>query len=104
MKMQKKKLYKDDVNLLKNKKLSRSIHESCFYMFKTILKSKASMYGNLIVEADPFFPSTQKCSCCGYVKTKTEKLTLKDRIYSCNNCGSKLDRDYNAALNLRNLI
>ena len=58
------------------------------------------MYGNSLVIADRFFPSSKKCSSCGEVK---EELSLKERTYNCS-CGLSLDRDLNASLNLRNLI
>ena len=46
-----------------------------------------------------FFPSSKTCSSCGEKKTD---LTLSDRIYKCDNCGFEIDRDINAALNLKN--
>ena len=49
--------------------------------------------------ADKFYPSSKKCSKCGNLK---ENLKLSDRIYNCNYCGLKLDRDINAAINLKN--
>ncbi|WP_228763157.1 transposase [Campylobacter coli] len=52
------------------------------------------------MEADTFYPSSKQCFVC---KSKKEKLTLSQRMYQCENCGSILDRDYNAALNLQSL-
>lgn len=49
-----------------------------------------------LVIADRFFPSTKMCSCCGALK----KMELSDRIYECDACGTTMDRDLNAALNL----
>ena len=46
---------------------------------------------------DKFYPSSKICSSCGNIK---DNLTLKDRVYICNECGLKIDRDYNASLNL----
>jgi len=46
---------------------------------------------------DRFYPSSKLCSHCGALK---ENLTLSDRVYSCDKCGARLDRDYNASLNL----
>ncbi len=47
-----------------------------------------------------YYPSTRKCSCCGQIK----KMKIEDRIYECENCGLKLDRDLNAAINLANYV
>ena len=46
---------------------------------------------------DKFYPSSKICSSCGNIK---DNLTLKNRVYICNECGLKIDRDYNASLNL----
>jgi len=53
------------------------------------------------VIADKFYPSSKTCSACGSVK---ENLTLGDRIYVCDACELRIDRDYNASLNLYALI
>ena len=59
------------------------------------------IYGNKLVIANMWFPSTQTYSCCGYIREKHEKLTLNDRNHVCPVCGFTMDRDENAALNLR---
>lgn len=87
-------------NMLKNRKLSKSIHEANFYNFRVILEYKCKLYGVEFFLADEFFPSSKLCSNCN---NKKEDLTLKDRIYKCNFCGLEIDRDYNASLNLSNL-
>ncbi|RKU22980.1 hypothetical protein C6499_19285 [Candidatus Poribacteria bacterium] len=51
-----------------------------------------------MVQADQFFASSKTCSSCGHKKAD---LTLSDRIYQCDDCGFTLDRDLNAAINLR---
>lgn len=94
----------EDLNvqgLLKNRKISRRIAQSLFYRFKEILKYKSELYGNKLVLADRFFPSTQMCSHCGYVRTKSEKVKLSERTYICPSCGIVEDRDENAAYNLK---
>lgn len=58
------------------------------------------MLGREIIEADRFFPSSKTCSCCG---NKKQEFPLSERVYSCEKCGLKLDRDFNASLNLRAL-
>lgn len=94
----------EDLNvkgMLSNNKLSRNISRSLFYKFKVLLQYKVNMYGNLLIIADKWFPSTQLCSCCGNRKIKTDKLKLSDRVYYCDNCDETMDRDYNSACNLK---
>lgn len=90
--------------LLHNRKLSHKIYHSLFGTFREMLKYKSEWYGNTLVEADTFYPSTQLCSSCGYRKTCNNKLTLSDRTYTCDECGYIEDRDINAAKNLAKLV
>jgi len=87
-------------NMIKNRNLSKSIAQSNWRMFRTMLEEKAESKGNTIIVADRWFPSSQLCSSCGTVLTKNDKLKLSDRVYKCN-CGNEMDRDYNASVNLR---
>ena len=92
----------EDLNvkgMLKNHCLAGSIQELSLYRFKEILKYKASWYGREVFEISRWFPSSKLCSCCGY---KNKELTLKDRKWKCPSCGCILDRDLNAAINIRN--
>jgi putative transposase len=66
-------------------------------LFLNMLEYKLSDRGKYFIKVDKWYPSSQLCSCCGSQK----KLTLSDRIYKCD-CGLKLDRDYNAAINIKN--
>lgn len=94
----------EDLNvngMLKNKHLSKAIHQSNFYKFKTYLRYKCDLYDNNLILADRFFPSTQKCCKCGYIKTKNNKMKLSDRRYICPKCKNEIDRDYNSAINLK---
>jgi putative transposase len=86
--------------MIKNRKLSERASKSLFYNFRVKLEYKSKLYGNNLILADRFFPSTQKCSSCGNIKTKKDKLGLKDRVYICEECGCIVDRDENAAINL----
>lgn len=88
-------------NMIKNKKLSRKIAECNWYTFKETLIRKSKMYGNIIIIADKWFPSTQLCSNCGHIFTKDKKLKLSDRVYKCPECGEIIDRDFNASINLK---
>lgn len=85
-------------NIMKNKHLSKAISEQGLYEFKRQIKYKCKKYGIEFVEADKWYPSSKKCSCCGNIK---KDLKLKDRIYKCS-CGLKIDRDLNASINLAN--
>ena len=88
-------------NMLKNKNLSKHIAEQGWREFRTILEYKAEKYDCKIITADRWFPSSQICSCCGNVLQGKDKLKLSQRVYHCHECGNKIDRDYNAAVNLK---
>lgn len=89
-------------NMIKNHKLAKSIVDMSFYTFREFLTYKSEWYGNTLIVANKTFPSTQTCSHCGNVLKGFDKLTLKDRIYHCKECGFIEDRDVNAAMNLKN--
>ena len=83
--------------MMKNKHLSKAVQQQGFYEFRRQIEYKA-MWNNIpVVIADRFFPSSKLCSCCGSIK---KDLKLSDRIYKCE-CGNVIDRDYQAALNLK---
>lgn len=86
--------------MMKNHKLARSLRDVSFYEFRRILEYKAR-YNDKIIVADRFYPSSKICHQCGKIK---ENLTLKDRVYVCDECGLKCDRNYNASVNLYKLI
>lgn len=86
-------------NMVKNRHLSRVISDSNFYEIKIKIKIKSENLGIRFIEADRFYPSSKTCSVCGEYNPD---LKLKDRVFICSN-GHKIDRDLNAALNLRNL-
>jgi putative transposase len=88
-------------NMIKNHKLARALSDSALFEIKRQLTYKSDWKGVELVTAPRNYPSTQRCSKCGNIKEKEEKLTLADRIYECEKCGVKLDRDLNAALNLK---
>lgn len=86
-------------NMTKNHKLAKAIQDASFGTLVSMLKYKATWNNRKILEIDRFFPSSKTCHCCGYIKTN---LTLKDREWDCPNCGKHLDRDVNAAINIKN--
>ncbi|MEK2496745.1 RNA-guided endonuclease InsQ/TnpB family protein, partial [Lacticaseibacillus casei] len=98
----------DNHHMRMNKRLAKNLHRSLFGKFKVIMQYKADWYGNTLVLADRFYPSTQRCSRCGYVKTADERITLSGNLthrtghddYHCYQCGVKLRRDENAVENL----
>lgn len=91
----------EDLNvsgILKNHKLAKSINNIGFYEFKRQLEYKCNWYGKELILANRFYPSSKLCSCCG---NKKNDLKLSDRVYCCINCKLKIDRDLNAAINLK---
>lgn len=61
-----------------------------------MIEYKGELYGTTVKVIDRYFPSSQLCSCCG----SRTKLSITDRVYSCNTCGNIMDRDLNAAINI----
>ena len=71
-----------------------------FGEFRRQIEYKAKLYNRTVLYVDRWFPSSKRCSCCG---KKNEKLTLNDRIFICPHCGKVIDRDLNAAINIKNI-
>ncbi len=84
--------------MLRNRRLSRSIADAGWGMFLRMLRYKCQWYGSLLIEASAFFPSSKRCSRCGSVKAK---LSLSERVFSCEACGREIDRDVNVTVNLQ---
>lgn len=98
------KITMEDLNvkgMLKNKHLSKSIQEQCFYEIIRQLQYKSEFMGIEFVKADRWYSSSKTCSRCGCYK---KDLKLSDRIYICPECGLTIDRDFNAAINLKNYV
>ena len=87
-------------NLLRNKRVAKALSDSALGGFLEKLKTKAETCGIPVVKADRFFASSKTCSSCGH---KKKKLELSERTYHCSQCGISIDRDVNAALNLKQL-
>ena len=90
----------EDLNvsgMMKNKHLSKAVASQKFYEFRTKLQAKCNENGIELRVVDRWFPSSKTCHCCGAIK---KKLKLSDRTFACD-CGYIEDRDFNAALNLR---
>ncbi|KJS47366.1 MAG: transposase, partial [Peptococcaceae bacterium BRH_c23] len=80
-------------------KLAKSTNDNGFGMLKTFLAYKLAEQGKQLVTIDKWYPSSKLCRYC---KNINMELTLADRTWSCKHCGSKIDRDINAAINIRN--
>jgi putative transposase len=90
----------EDLNvkgMMKNRHLSKAIQQQCFGELGRQIEYKSAWNNIPVIIADRFFPSSKLCSCCGNIK---KDLKLSDRIYKCE-CGNVIDRDYQAALNLK---
>ena len=90
----------EDLNvsgMMKNKHLSKAVQQQGFREFRRQIEYKSAWNNIPVIIADRFFPSSKLCSCCGKIK---KDLKLSDRIYKCE-CGNIIDRDYQAALNLK---
>jgi putative transposase len=85
--------------MVQNHRLARPISDSAWRTFVDMLQYKAAWQGKNILRIGRFEPSSKTCSSCGSIH---KDLTLSDREWSCESCGAVLDRDQNAALNIKN--
>ena len=91
---------------------SKGLQRSHFSYFRQVLTYKCNWYGKQLILADKYYPSTQRCSVCGNIKTGDEKISLdgnqkhktKHNEYICYKCGAIMDRDENAVNNLLALL
>jgi len=90
----------EDLNVrgLSRGRLSRSISDAGWGTFRRMLEYKAKWYGATLIVAPKSFPSTRLCSSCGHLHGK---IPLSQRVFFCANCGLHIDRDLNAAINLK---
>lgn len=90
----------EDLNvkgMMKNKYRAKDIANCSFYTIREHLIRKAKEHQIAVRLVDRFYPSSKTCSNCGSYK---KNLTLNNRVYCCDNCHEKLDRDFNASLNI----
>lgn len=85
-------------NMVKNHNLAQAISDVSWSTFVSMLEYKAEWYGKNILRIGQFAPSSKTCSNCGGIN---KELTLKDREWTCGNCSTVLDRDVNAACNIK---
>ncbi len=84
--------------MVQNHCLAKSIHQVGWGQFMTMLKYKAEQEGKVYLEIDRFFPSSKTCHHCLNV---VDSLPLDIRVWTCDSCGTKHDRDINASINIR---
>ena len=89
--------YKDSKTSTKGGNHGKSVGLLQWNYFLKKLEQNAEKFGNAIVLADKFFPSSQICSKCGKIHSEMKDVT--NRTLKCN-CGNIIDRDYNSAINL----
>lgn len=80
-------------------KFGKSVTDDGWGMFTRFLTYKLEEQGKQLIKIEKYYPSSKKCSHCGHVK---EELSLSERVYKCEHCGAVIDRDYNAAINIKN--
>ena len=91
----------EDLNIQAMEKYSHNAKnyvDTSWYTFVTRLEQKAKFHNCLVIKSDRFYPSSKTCNHCGYVN---KDLKLSDRVWICPECGEEIQRDQNAAKNLR---
>lgn len=92
----------EDLNvkgMQKNHRLAKNINDASWGTFLTLLSYKMDREDKQLIKVGRFYPSSKTCHHCGYVK---EDLSLDDRVWECPKCGSLIDRDLNASINILN--
>lgn len=90
----------EDLNvrgMMANKKLSKAVADVGIFELTRQLEYKAAWYGKEVKKISRWFPSSKTCSCCGNIQV----MKLSDRVYNCQQCGISIDRDLNAAINIK---
>ncbi|KRL87917.1 transposase, IS605 family protein [Lacticaseibacillus pantheris DSM 15945 = JCM 12539 = NBRC 106106] len=98
----------DNLHMHMNKRLAKNLHRSLFGKFKKLMQYKCAWSGVKLVMVDRFYPSTQRCSQCSFVKTGADRIALEGNRrhhtghdqYLCYQCGASMRRDQNAVENL----
>ena len=90
----------EDLNvagMARNRRLAKAVSDAAFGEFRRQLEYKTARTGAALHVVDRWYPSSKTCSKCGAVKAK---LSLSERVYTCDGCGLVMDRDLNAAVNI----
>ena len=85
--------------MAKSLHLAKATNDNAFGQFRTYLAYKLKDQGKILITIDKWYPSSKTCRHCGYVN---DKLTILDRKWTCPDCGSIIERDSNAAINIKN--
>lgn len=91
----------EDLNvagMVKNQRLAKAVSDAAFGEFRRQLEYKTARTGATLHVINRWYPSSKTCSACGAVKAK---LSLSERVYRCDACGLSMDRDLNAAINIK---
>ncbi|MHA2428055.1 MAG: RNA-guided endonuclease InsQ/TnpB family protein [Candidatus Hermodarchaeia archaeon] len=84
--------------MIRNRRLAKSIADASWYTFLEMVRYKAEWYGVTVIGVEQFTPTSKRCHGCGFLN---ERLTLSERVWTCPTCGLSLDRDVNAAKNIK---
>ena len=84
-------------NMVRNRRLAKAISDCGWGTFRAMLEYKAARTGRHLIVIDRWYPSTKTCSACGYLLAS---LSLNTRTWQCPSCGTRHDRDHNAAKNI----
>jgi putative transposase len=84
-------------NMVRNHSLAKAISDCGWATFRSMAEYRAERYGRHVITADRWFPSSKTCSACGHLLAD---LSLSTRHWTCPSCGTRHDRDINAAKNI----
>lgn len=87
--------------MVKNKSVAKFIMEQKFFDFRKQMEYKCEKYGIKFELVPTFYPSSKMCSVCGNVKNS---MPMNKRTYVCEVCGAKIDRDFNASINIARYV